>query len=405
MHWDKTEQAARLLPGVTRCHPLPYGDIKRRHRIHRLAAYATLAAHAEHIADDHYDHVVNLSSTRLACLVAPVLAPRANTITGPCIDGQGNYVASHPAIAYLNDWGVDPELNVFAHQDLYATAAGVDLLGYSGLPVNAAAAEQAQAFLQTHGVATGARVIAVQLHASEAAKDWRDAFAVTGWRGLIGELRRRFGAHVLLLGAPHDEPLLEPVAAQSGGILATLPLGVTAELLRGCAGLVSVDTVAVHLAAQVHCPTVVLRDGPAQGSAFIPGLQATLVDEARQLGVSDVAALCGKVLFEEPLWQGAMQPLSAASVWQVDRNNGYLLAQSPRWLAAPVRTLQLDRCRRSWQDAWSASWQNHAADVRGLDRLLFGPGRAEERRRTHVLTSHSPLGERLRALWGGGQAA
>lgn len=368
VHWDGTSGAAALLPGIARAHPLPRAALRARGRVHPLAAYAALEAIVDGIGRRRFDTVVNLSSTRFAGLLAPLLAADPSRIHGPWIDDRAAYRSTHPAIDHLDAWGVDPDVNVFAHQDLYAAAARVRLSAYAGLPADPAADT-----IVAHAEEATGGPIALHLHGSDAAKDWRPAESPEGWAGLARALQQRFGRRVLLLGSNAELPELERVAAASGADVVAWPLRHTAALLRHCCGLVSVDTVAIHLAAQVACPTIVLRQGPARGLAFVPGPGALLVDPGPDLaGVADVLRLADRHLFGLPIASSV-----AAAIAQRIRvregcvdDDGWLGAQAPSWWPASAEQRSVEQLEQLWRTAWSHAFRGDAPPARVVEALL-----------------------------------
>lgn len=341
VHWDAADQAAALLPEVAERHALPYTTLRARARHDPIGAFAQLRRSVHDLAARGFARAVNLTSTRPACLLAPLLAPNG-TVSGPFVDDGGEYRAPHPALDYLNTRGVDPELNVFAHHDLYAISAGVPLTGFAGLGKTS----------EPHERDVDA-ILAVHVHGSSHDKSWRDS--ADDWADTLVELRRRFAVRIVLLGAPSEAEALTPLAATTGAELFLRPLDETAALLRRCRGLISVDTVAIHLAAAVECPTLVLRQGPARGHAFLPGPQALLVDDARgSTTPRDIVELVARHMFDD-----TTDPKVAADLGRrlrlqrvVRDTNGYLGTCRPEWLPRDLQADERDRAQRTERDAW-----------------------------------------------------
>jgi ADP-heptose:LPS heptosyltransferase len=380
IHWDATTQAAALLPGVAACHPLPFAALRRRSRATPVAAYHALAREVDAIAGRGFDVVVNLSSTRFACWLAPALLAEGGRVRGPSIDQLGRYCASDRAIAYLNDWGTDPELSVFAHQDLYAMAAGVRLGGFAGL--------------RERG---GRRSGPIVVHAlgSERAKDWRTP---AHWRALVGELCAELGRPAVVVGAPSETATLEEIARGNPATVATWPIAACIDLLAEASGLVSVDTVAIHAAALVGCPTVVLRQGTARGLGFVPGPHALCVDaDPDPATIDDVVALAARHL------GGNAIPFPVASTIAerlrvrqgVRDDHGLLGLATPSWFPALDAAREDDRSDVLWRAAWRESFVGR--DCGTLAQLAVARGRDDRKRWDALLRDTSELGTLARA--------
>jgi hypothetical protein len=383
IHWDATTQAAALLPGIGARHALPFAALRKGARAHTLAPLRLLANRLEEIGGPRrFDRVVNLSSTRFACWLAPALLAPGGTVQGPSIDAHGRYVASHPAIAYLNEWGVDPELGTFAHQDLYALAAGVRMSGWGGLrPVG------------------GRRTGPIVLHpfGSERAKDWR-TFA--DWRALAQQLTAELGRPCVFTGGPGDAQALAEIASGTDATISTAPLAASIQLLAEATGLVSVDTVAIHLAATVDCPTVVLRQGPAKGLAFVPGTNALCVDALHDSAtVSEVVMLAARQMSDAPA------PLFADSasrtrlrVREGHRDDyGLLGLRVPSWYRTDAAALVDDESDVAWRRAWRHELDRETPPSDLLEALCSGRGRHDAQRWHALLQSPSGLGVAARA--------
>jgi len=383
IHWDATTQAAALLPGLAARHALPLAALRKGARAHTLAPLRLLASRLADLNGPRaFDRVVNLSSTRFACWLAPALLAEGGTMHGPSIDAHGRFVSSHPSIAYLNEWGVDPELGTFAHQDLYALAAGVRMTGWGGLrPVG------------------GRRTGPVVLHpfGSERAKDWRTPLE---WRELIGRLRAQLGRPCVLTGGPGDARGLAEIASGTDATISTAPLSASIELLAMATGLVSVDTVAIHAAAAVDCPTVVLRQGPAQGLAFVPGSNALCVDASRDSATPEEVTMLAErqfsdtpaPLFVDPSWRMRIR------VREGHRDEfGLLGLQQPSWIKNDDAALVDDESDRLWRVAWRSELERDTPPANVLEALMNGRGRFDAQRWQALLQSPSGLGVAARA--------
>jgi len=382
IHFDATAQAAALLPGVARCHALPFGGWRRLGRLHPVAAMRASAERIATIVEGRgFDTVVNLSSTRFACWLAPALLAPGGRMRGPWIDDRGQYVADHPALHYLDEWGTDRRLCTFAHQDLYAAAVPVRLVGFPGLRPHASRR-------------TGPLV--VHVHGSERGKDWRTH---DDWSALVGELQARFGRPCVLVGAPAEADALARISRAARAQVVTWPLSACADLLAEATGLVSVDTVSIHLAAAVGCPSVVLRQGNAGGHAFVPGSHALLVDAMSEpASVADVVALCGAQFFGATP-DAALAHAIATRVRvreAIVDEHGWLGMRAPPWVHVDAMAAEDARCDEHWRELWRRGFAGRVPDDREIERLLAGRGRDEEPRRAALATSATLVGTRVR---------
>lgn len=382
IHWDATGQAAALLPGVESTWALPFNGLRKATRSHAIAPLHRLHGELSTIiGDTGFDRVINLSSTRFACWLAPLLAAPGAPIHGPSIDAAGHYVASTPAISYLNDWGVDPELNTFAHQDLYAIAAQVRLSGWGGLREGG-----------------GLRRGPIVLHpfGSERPKDWRTP---TDWRNLIGELTATFGLPIVVVGAPGEREALDFIVSGSDAKVSTTPLSACVELLNCATGLISVDTVAIHLAAMVGCPAVVLRQGPARGAAFIAGTQSLCVDAIHDAArIDEIVALAERQFADDPapltLKADTIQRLRIREGVRSDTN--VLGLRTPTW-CTQYEPWSADDCRdAAWRELWHAHFTGAPLPARP-DDALFAVGASDDRRWRELVGRGDALGEWARA--------
>ncbi len=383
IHWDATAQAAALLPGVDARHALPFSALRKGARAHTLAPLRLLAGRLDEINGPRgFDRVINLSSTRFACWLAPALLAEGGTMHGPSIDAHGRYAASHPAIAYLNDWGVDPERNTFAHQDLYALAAGVRMSAWGGLRPGG-------------GRRTGP--IVVHPFGSERAKDWR---TLADWRVLVQRLTAQLGRPCVLTGGPGDAKALAEIASGTSATISTAPLAAAMDLLAEATGLVSVDTVAIHLAAALDCPTVVLRQGPARGLAFVAGPCALCVDAQHDAPtVDEVIALAERQFSPAPV------PLVADPSWRMrlrvregHRDDyGLLGLRVPAWCRSDASARADDESDARWRQAWRYELDRETPPAGVLEALMKGGGRFDPQRWESLLGSPSGLGVAARA--------
>lgn len=421
LHFSPTEAAAKLLPGVTRRHQLDYNALKQLRHLHVFAAPTRLREALGSAYDQRgFDSVVNLTSTPFACAIAPALLTPRGQCFGPTLSERGEFVANDPFSAYLNDIGPDVDLNVFAHQDLYAAAATVSP-GPARLAIaNGEARREAAAALGP--LARNAiPPIAVHVHTSDIRKDWSNPMSFSGWRGLLNALGRRRDSGIVLLGHPREAPVLRALAETCPGraVAATCSLPATAELLRRCSGLISVDTVTIHLAALVGCRSVILRLGPAGGTAFAPGEGALLIDPRRDchpcreaqctvepalachrdLHVGDLVELTHAHLFDHPMSAFASRRIAARLRVRLCEHgpDGLRRMVTPTWFPAPAQDRHVDAGEEAWRTAW---WQSFIdptqIDPRLAARLMAPETETDRRRLEWVSSTPNPLGRALR---------
>lgn len=383
IHWDATTQAAALLPGVATRHALPFGGLRRATRTHPIAPLRLLSGQLDAIVGRRgFDRVVNLSSTRFACWLAPALVSEGGTLHGPSIDRHGRYQASHPAVSYLNEWGVDPELGTFAHQDLYAMAADVRLAGWAGL---------------REGGGRRNGPIVIHPFGSERAKDWRTA---DDWRALVGRLGASFGRPCVLVGAPGEAEALGHIARGTDATVSVWPLSACVGLLDDATGLVSVDTVAIHLAAMLGCPSVILRQGPARGLAFVSGPAALCIDAER-----DMPTVAEVLTLTERHFAPAAVPLTIDAAMAarlriregIRDDHGALGLRTPSWCRVDPSWHADDLSDARWRAVWRSHFTGTSIATAAMTALMDGAGRFDPQRWDALSRSPCGLGCAARA--------
>ncbi|MEE9384752.1 MAG: hypothetical protein V3V08_15215 [Nannocystaceae bacterium] len=420
VHFSPTEQAARLLPGISIRHALDYNALKQLRHLHPFAAATRLSARLEEIRGAHgFDTVVNLSSTRFACAIGPTLLNAGGTMLGPQLDDRGQFLTDDPFSQHINDFGVDAGLNVFAHQDLYAAAASV-APGACTLPTGSSRARHEARRALAPLAGRTELPLAMHLHSSDLRKDWGDASSLSRWRGLVQAIGERSDRGVVLLGHPRERPVLQALAeaCPTRSTVATCPIDTTAEILRRCAGLISVDTVSIHLAALVGCRSVVLRLGPAGGMAFAPGEGALLIDPRsdcypcertqctsapihachHDLHVGDLVDLCQVHLLGRPLSALASRRICARVRVRVCQTDDLGLRQlvTPQWLPAGVADRRADLSDAAWRRAWWLSWTHpEATDDRLVWQLASPTTAAGKARLERLMAGDSLLARKL----------
>jgi ADP-heptose:LPS heptosyltransferase len=137
--------------------------------------------------------------------------------------------------------------------------------GWSGtvvppdLPVPEATQDRAREFLAARGLTTGRGPVALAPGARDPAKRWTPE----SWARLAeGIISQHNGLPPVLVGGPDDRDMCERIKAASAGFLVDATgWGIleTAALLKLCRVVVTVDSLARHLAAAVGTPVIVLQ--------------------------------------------------------------------------------------------------------------------------------------------------
>jgi heptosyltransferase-2 len=136
-------------------------------------------------------------------------------------------------------------------------------LGVAGAPddvvpdVHPPHRERMRAWLGSHGVAPGTRLVALAPGAAYGpAKEWPAA----RYAALIDLVAERAGARAVLMGAPNERARCEEVAAtaRAGALVAAgeTSVGELVALLSLCAGFAGNDSGAMHVAGALGLPTI-----------------------------------------------------------------------------------------------------------------------------------------------------
>jgi heptosyltransferase-2/heptosyltransferase-3 len=259
-------EAARHGPAVDRVMTLAYPGFTRQPKRNALEPYATLLQVAARVRRARYDLAIVFRPDHwwgaLLALAAgiPVRVGSQGPETAPLLthacadDAAGTTGAAERALRVarlaLEVTGVPPKSMASVRQ----------------FNVGSAARAEADAFWQRNGLGSR-RVVGIQPSAGAPLKSW----PISRWAALADALA---GAdqHVLLIGAPVDEPLLKAVRqrmSHAASLAYGQSLEASAALYERCAVLVTVDGGGGHLAAAVGTPTVRLY-GPASAQVYGP---------------------------------------------------------------------------------------------------------------------------------------
>lgn len=354
LHFRQTRGAAQLLLGVDRRIEVDYLELKAAQRIHPLAGYARLQSQLEEAGCiDQYDSCVVWGPTPFACHLAPVITRMQGAgIFGVHYDHRGRLSRPNAYARYINEVASRPLASSFALQDLYARSCGFEAgpaPAWTGASVESATPR-----------------VALQVLSSDRNKDWWPGDH-SRWRDFANALARATGCAFVLLGAPSQADELSELARQISAPVDvhTGDLVSTAAIMVGCQGLVSVDTVAIHMAALVNIPCVVLRLGVARGHAFLPGAQTLCVeafsrmsgefgdacDESERIGIDDLVTCTRAHLFED--CPDALHRAELAQrLWIrscVHTADGSRGLASPNWIEAGPIQRRIQAAQAAWQ--------------------------------------------------------
>lgn len=258
-------EVAHGIPGVDRVYDLDLNRIGRdllRGHIGLVDAYRYVEHVVHELREPGFDLAFNFSSSRMSSVLMRLL--RVPDCRGWMMDSEGNRLILNPWSRLFVASVLNRPYTPYNLVDFYCRVAGVrpreKRLWYT--PTREAG-EQAQSFLESSGVPSGTRVIALQPGASNAIRQWPpESFAVLG-----RHLRERLGAWILLLGGPNEGPLCDRIASEIGpraiSAAGKTDLAMLAGLLSRTALLITGDTGPMHLAVAVGTPVVAFFFGPA----------------------------------------------------------------------------------------------------------------------------------------------
>ena len=235
--------------------------IAREERL--LSGYRQLDKFLTHLESDHFDLIVNLTSTELSAYLVPLLG--SSQVAGKTSATDGRTLVKHPWALYLYSFllGDSRRFNRINLADIFCKMAGVEPDGH---PVELQETEAGQSFAETFMKQAGLNnqtLIGIQLSASDPVRCW----SVESFARLSDLLQETTGVRTILLGSPGERPLAEralslmkhePVNAVGKTTIEEL-----FSLVRCCVLLVSNDTGTMHFAAAGGIPTVMLTLGPA----------------------------------------------------------------------------------------------------------------------------------------------
>lgn len=231
-------------------------------------------------------HVVNLTATLPARLLASLLAPAPEAVTGFALDAAGYGFSQGAWAAYLFGSTLRRGNAPFNMQDMFRMAARPALRALAGenLPPLTACedglrAPAADALREAEGLLAAAPAgcagfVGLQLGASNPQRQWPEAFFAEVGDGLW----QAAGLCPVLLGSRAEQPLARAYAAQARApfvdAVGATSLPVLAALVSRLRLLITNDTGTMHLAAGLGVPSLALFLATAQAwdtGPYLPG--------------------------------------------------------------------------------------------------------------------------------------
>jgi len=199
---------------------------------------------------EHFDMVINLTHSKVSATLVSLL--NAPDVRGLALSSDGYRVIRHPWLNYFFNATLNREINRFNLVDIYSRSGDVyDNGGRLLIQVPDDCRAFAADFFGRAGVNEGDWVVGFQPGASRADRLWpAERFAALG-----DLLQERYGAKVVLFGAPVERPLGREIRSRMRSevidAIGRTNLGQLAALTERCSVLVTNDTGTMHIAAAV----------------------------------------------------------------------------------------------------------------------------------------------------------
>lgn len=261
-------EVCEAIPGVDRVHRLDLDQLG-----HLLLAgpgkvseaYRLVRSWVAELRAERFDLALNFSSSRMSAVLLSLLD--VPDVRGWAMTRDGHRAIQTPWARLFATMCLNRRVAPFNLVDCYRGVAGCLDAPDGGLAFTIAEAARAAVAerLRAAGVADGTRLVALQLGASRAIRQWPiDAFA------RVAEDVVAAGSAVALVGAEGDRPLaaelLRVTTASAGQVVDLCGRTSVAELgalLERASLLVTGDTGPMHMAAATRTPVVGLFFGPA----------------------------------------------------------------------------------------------------------------------------------------------
>jgi len=226
-----------------------------------LEAYRAVETVITELRAERFDLALNFSSSRMTAVFMGLLGIR--DVRGWSMTPDGLRVIRHPWARLFATMCLQRRVAAFNLVDYYrAMADGGGATRRLLYQVAPAAQARADALLAEAGTRAGARVVALQLGASRAIRQWPPAAFADLARRLVAA-----GCQVLLVGGGADRTLAAAVASAVGDgavdACGRTSVGELGGVLARADALVTGDTGPMHMAVAVGTPVVGLFFGPA----------------------------------------------------------------------------------------------------------------------------------------------
>jgi ADP-heptose:LPS heptosyltransferase len=226
-----------------------------------LEAYHYVEGMIRELRAERFDLALNYSSSRMSAVFMGLL--QIPDVRGWSMTEDGLRVIRHPWARLFATMCLNRRVATFNLVDYYCAMTGA-LAGTRRLQYEVAphAAERAAALLTAEGIGGDERVVAMQLGASRAIRQWPEGSFVALGRALAAR-----GFRIMVIGGGGDRPLGDRVVGEIGAAaINTCGKTGVAELgavLARAEALVTGDTGPMHMAVAVGTPVVGLFFGPA----------------------------------------------------------------------------------------------------------------------------------------------
>lgn len=255
--------ACRGIPGIDRLREIDLDELGRRLLAENLrGAYDAVEQTIAELRAERFDLALNYSSSKMSAVLLKLIG--APDTRGWTMARDGHRLIAHPWARLFSAACLVRRQAPFNLVDYYKRVAGV-IGGPQRLFFHVAPEARARVaeLLAAAGVPDGTPLVACQLGASRAVRQWPTASFVALGRLLAEKL----GARLVLCGGGGDRPLAGEIVAELGelavdccGRTSVAELG---ALLERADVLVTPDTGPMHMAIAVGTPVVSLFFGPA----------------------------------------------------------------------------------------------------------------------------------------------